>query len=177
MVLIGFMGAGKSTVGPLLAARMRWRFVDLDQVVERRSGRTIRRLFADHGEAEFRRLERESASVLLDGTELVLAAGGGWAMQPGTLDRVPQGTLVVWLRVRPDVAWRRVRHRRRERPLLPPEETRREREDVPETVRALARERESRYALAHYAVETSDRAPPEITEDIVTLIAQEGDRV
>ncbi len=77
IVLLGFMGAGKSTVGPLLADMLGWRFFDADEVLERHSGCTIAELFSRHGEQEFRRLEESTAAELLKVDHTVIALGGG----------------------------------------------------------------------------------------------------
>jgi shikimate kinase len=77
LVLTGFMGAGKSTVGRLLAARLGWEFLDLDQHLENRAGATIAELFSRHGEAYFRRLESTALASALGRSKVVLALGGG----------------------------------------------------------------------------------------------------
>lgn len=77
LVLTGFMGAGKSTVGRLLASRLGWEFLDLDQHLESRAGATIPELFAHHGEAHFRRLESTALASALGRSNIVLALGGG----------------------------------------------------------------------------------------------------
>jgi shikimate kinase len=77
LVLTGFMGAGKSTVGRLLAARLNWQFLDLDAYLEARTGTTIPQLFAQHGEAHFRRLESTALASALGQNNTVLALGGG----------------------------------------------------------------------------------------------------
>jgi shikimate kinase len=77
LVLTGFMGAGKSTIGRLLAARTGWTFLDLDAHLEARTGATIPELFAQHGEPHFRRLESTALASALGRTETVLALGGG----------------------------------------------------------------------------------------------------
>jgi len=77
LVLTGFMGSGKSTVGPLLGQRLGWRFVDVDDVIESEAGCTIAELFARHGEAAFRELEHATIARLAAGEGLVLALGGG----------------------------------------------------------------------------------------------------
>ena len=84
IVLVGFMGAGKTTVGHLLSERLGLPFVDSDLVIEQRSGRPVREIFADDGEPAFRALEHEVIVGLLDGPDLVLALGGGAAEHPGT---------------------------------------------------------------------------------------------
>ena len=77
LVLTGFMGAGKSTIGRLLASRLSWNFLDLDTHLEHRTGTTIPQLFRDHGEARFRRLESTALASALGQTNTILALGGG----------------------------------------------------------------------------------------------------
>ena len=77
IVLTGFMGSGKSTVGPLVAARLGWSFIDADDAIEAEAGATIAELFARHGEAAFRAREHTAISALAAKEHLVLALGGG----------------------------------------------------------------------------------------------------
>jgi len=84
IVLVGFMGAGKTTVGNLLAARLGLPFTDSDQVIEQRARRPVRQIFAEDGEPAFRSLEHQVIAELLDGPPLVLALGGGAAEHPLT---------------------------------------------------------------------------------------------
>ena len=84
IVLVGFMGAGKTTVGTLLAARLGLPFVDSDQVIEQRAARPVRQIFAQDGEPAFRALEHQVIAELLDGPPIVLALGGGAPEHPAT---------------------------------------------------------------------------------------------
>ncbi|MCU0242124.1 MAG: shikimate kinase, partial [Vicinamibacteria bacterium] len=77
IVLVGFMGSGKSTIGPLLAGRLGWPFIDLDLWIERQQARAIAEIFAREGEAHFRALEQQAARAMLARDRLVIAAGGG----------------------------------------------------------------------------------------------------
>src|SRR6202522_1413911 len=77
LILTGFMGAGKSTVGPILARELGWKFVDLDHVIETSSQRTVAEIFRDYGEADFRRRERDAVFTLIGQEDIVLALGGG----------------------------------------------------------------------------------------------------
>lgn len=94
IVLIGFMGAGKTTVGALLAERLGLPFQDSDQVIEARERRTVREIFAGDGEAAFRRIERSVVLDLLDGPDAVLALGGGAVEDPVTRSAVARATAV-----------------------------------------------------------------------------------
>jgi shikimate kinase len=97
VLLTGFMGAGKTTVGRLLAERLRVPFADLDSEIEARSGLAVRELFSRHGEPEFRRVERELLAELLARDPLVLATGGETLVDPNNLALAKSAGLVVWL--------------------------------------------------------------------------------
>ena len=107
IVLVGFMGAGKTTVGQLLAGQLGLPFTDSDRVIEQRAGRPVRQIFAEDGESAFRALEHEVITALLDGPELVLALGGGAAEHPGTRQRLAAAQ-VVYLHVSYEQALARV---------------------------------------------------------------------
>lgn len=97
VVLTGFMGSGKTTVGESLADALALPFVDLDREIERQAGRSIRDIFAQSGEEEFRRLERRQLEAVLDGEARVVAAGGGTLVSPANLELARARSLVVWL--------------------------------------------------------------------------------
>jgi len=163
IVLVGFMGAGKTTVGTLLAARLGLPFADSDQVLEDRAGRPIRRIFAEDGEPAFRALEYEVIEALLDGPPLVLALGGGAPGHPPTRARLTcdPAAEVVYLHVGYDQAIRRV-GRDEGRPLLA-------RPDLP----ALYERRLSVYAaVATLTVPTDGRHPEDISEDILARLVK-----
>jgi shikimate kinase / 3-dehydroquinate synthase len=107
IVLIGFMGAGKTTVGRLLADELGLPFLDSDLVIEQRTGRQVREIFAENGEPAFRILEHQVIADLLDGPDAVLALGGGAPEHPGTQLRLKQAD-VVYLQVGYQQAMQRV---------------------------------------------------------------------
>jgi shikimate kinase len=160
IVVVGFMGAGKSTVGRLLAAKLGLPFTDSDQVIEERAGKPIRRIFADAGEPVFRELEHSVIAGLLAGPDAVLALGGGALGHEGTrklLAAVP----VVYLRVGYGEALARV-GADTGRPMLA-------RPDV----EALHAERQAVYAsVATVAVDTDGRLPDEIVPDLLARLDQ-----
>jgi shikimate kinase len=159
VVLVGFMGAGKSTVGRRLARRLGYRFEDMDRRIEARAGRSIARLFRERGEAAFRELEREEAFAVQTLSRVVVAAGGGAFAQAATRALLQQGALTVWLQCSLEAAVARVRPDGR-RPLAANREI----------MRALLAEREPSYRQADVAVDTSGRTPRQVVDRIVELI-------
>ncbi len=101
VVLVGFMGAGKSSVGRSLAGRLGWRFVDLDRSIEERTGATIAALFRERGEAAFRALEEDAARSVASLSDTVVAAGGGAFAAPATRALLRQGALTRVAAVQP----------------------------------------------------------------------------
>ncbi|HVU44650.1 MAG TPA: shikimate kinase [Terracidiphilus sp.] len=120
IVLTGFMGSGKSTVGPLLAARLGWRFVDVDDVIESEAGCTIAQLFTRHGEARFRDIEHATIARLVSSGSLVLALGGGAIERAETRDLLltSPGTLLVHLEVALETTLARCAGTEHTRPIL-----------------------------------------------------------
>ncbi|MGH7575278.1 MAG: shikimate kinase [Longimicrobiales bacterium] len=163
VVMIGFMGAGKTTVGQILARRLGWRFIDIDKEVERSAGMSIADFFHILGEDAFRTMERRVANQLCWETEAVVAPGGGWILRDGALESLPATARVVWLRVTPDEALRRVFGSATERPLL--------RGPKPlERARRIMAEREPLYAAADYAVDVDGRDPEDIAREVEILV-------
>lgn len=108
LTLIGYRATGKSTLAPLLAARLGWSWIDADVELERRAGRTIREIFNSGGESEFRHLERATLVDLLAQDQLVLAAGGGAVLNPETRRDFKAAGPVVWLKATVDTIERRL---------------------------------------------------------------------
>jgi shikimate kinase len=120
IVLTGFMGSGKSTIGPLVAGRLGWSFLDVDDVIEAEAGATIAELFARHGEAPFRDREHATIARLAAGDALVLALGGGAIEHPATRSLLlnTPGTLLVHLEVELATTLTRCRGTEHTRPIL-----------------------------------------------------------
>lgn len=148
VVLVGFMGSGKSSVGRLLARALQGRFVDTDRLVVERTGREITDIFATEGEAFFRREESRALDSLLGQRGLVVATGGGIVTVPKNVEALRRLGVVVWLTAEEEVIWTRV-SRNRQRPLLHTENPR-------ATVRNLLAARNPHYqAAADLRVDTS----------------------
>ena len=140
IVLVGLMGAGKSTVGKRLATRLRLPFVDADHEIERAAGLSISDIFERFGEASFRDGERRVIARLIDGRRKVIATGGGAFMQPETRELILSRATAIWLDADLDVLAERVA-RREGRPLLKGRNPR-------EVLAELAAVRNPVYALA-----------------------------
>lgn len=108
VVLVGLPGSGKSTAGRAAARLLGAPFTDLDTMIEGEAGAPVADLFARHGEAEFRRLERDAMRRALESPPQLLAPGGGWAAQPGNLEAARDRSVVVYLAVSPNLAARRL---------------------------------------------------------------------
>jgi shikimate kinase len=117
LALVGFMGAGKTTVGRLVARQLGFTFVDTDEVIEIRTQRKIAELFAECGEAAFRAVERQLLQEIVAQEKLVIATGGGLVCQTGNMELLKSRALVVCLWASVDTIWERVRHQAH-RPLL-----------------------------------------------------------
>ncbi|MGI9860048.1 shikimate kinase [Moorella naiadis] len=107
IVLIGFMGSGKTTVGRLLAADLGWYFLDTDALVEERTGLLVKEIFAREGESFFREIEMEAVARVAAASRAVIATGGGAVLSRVNVQRLRQGNRVVWLQVRPETALKR----------------------------------------------------------------------
>lgn len=164
IVLVGLMGAGKSSVGRRLAEKLAIPFVDADQEIETAAGKTIPEIFADHGEPYFREGERRVIARLLDRGAQVLATGGGAFMNEETRARISDRGISVWLRADLPLLMKRVA-KRPGRPLL-------QNEDPEAVMRALIEKRYPVYATADVAVESRDVQHGQMVNDVIRALAQ-----
>lgn len=108
ITLIGYRGCGKTTVARQLARLLEWEHVDADEEIERVAGRTIRQIFAESGEPEFRARERDVMAGLLRRNRIVVSAGGGSVLDERTRADMRAAGPVVWLTAKPETLWRRI---------------------------------------------------------------------
>lgn len=163
IVLVGLMGAGKSSVGRRLAGKLGLPFVDADHEIEAAAGRSIAEIFADHGEAYFREGERRVIARLLDSGAQVMATGGGAFINEETRERIRHGGVSVWLKAGLPLLMKRV-IKRSDRPLL--------KSDDPEAVmRRLMDQRYPVYATADVTVESRDVQHGQMVSDVVKALA------
>jgi shikimate kinase len=163
IVLVGMMGAGKSTIGRRLSARLGIPFLDADSEIElAHAGMTIPEIFAAHGEPYFRDGEARVIARLLDGGPAVIATGGGAVMREETRDRIRDKAVSIWLKADADIIMRRVK-RRSDRPLL-------HTADPEATVGRLISEREPVYRLADLTVWSRDVPHEKIVDECIEAL-------
>lgn len=160
--LVGFMGSGKTTVGRLLAERLGWNFVDLDEEIEAEQRMRIADIFDRFGEAHFRQIEKEAlrrrVRAIQRGEPTVVALGGGAFAQPDNYALLQDNGVSIWLDCPFEVAQRRV-EQDSNRPLA----------RDPEQFRQLYEARRASYARADYRIETSGDDPEQVVEAILRL--------
>ena len=159
IVLVGMMGAGKSTIGRRLAARLRLPFLDADIEIEAAAGMSIPDIFETHGEPHFRDGEARVIARLLDNGPAVLATGGGAFMREETRNRIRDKAVSIWLKADADIIMRRVK-RRADRPLL-------QTADPAATVGRLIEEREPIYQHADLTIWSRDVPHEKIVDECI----------
>ena len=158
IVLVGMMGAGKSSIGRRLATRLAIPFVDADTEIESAAGMTIPEIFAKHGEPYFRAGEARVIARLLDNGPSVLATGGGSVMDPHTRALIREKAISIWLSADLDVLVKRTK-RRNDRPLV-------------EKIKELMPLREPFYAESDIVVRSRDEPHDTIVDEIVNALAK-----
>lgn len=157
--LIGFMGTGKSSVGRLVASQLHFEFLDTDELIESRAGRSIADIFAQAGESAFRQIERQVVAELAQKQRSVFATGGGLAAHEDNLTSLKGHSLVVCLWASPEVILERVHHQTH-RPLL-------QDADPMGRIRQLLAAREPFYRQADVLVNTEMRSAKEVAHHVL----------
>jgi shikimate kinase len=165
IVLVGFMGSGKSTVGPLVAQRLGWSFTDLDRLVEESTGLRVAEIFARSGEAAFRAEELRAARAAGALVRHVIATGGGAFVRPEMREALQAGAVTIWLRCGLETVFERLPAGDPSRPLA--------------TNRGIMTElfgtRESAYRLADRTVD-AEAAPAEVAQRVVEAVFGDASR-
>jgi len=170
VALVGMMGAGKTSIGKRLAARLEVSFADADHEIEAAAGMTVAEVFAKYGEPEFRRLERSVIARLLHDKPGILATGGGAYMDDATRAGMKDAAFTIWLKAPIDILLGRVRKRQehdQSRPLL-------NTSDMRGTLEKLSAIREPVYALADMVLESGDEPHGVLLDKIVAALASHG---
>ncbi len=159
IALVGLMGTGKSSVGRIAAEHLGFEFLDTDEWIETQTGKTIAEIFAQNGEATFRKLEEDAAQSLSSRRQIVISAGGGFAINPKNLDSLKSHAFVVCLWASPETIWERVRAQTH-RPLL-------QTADPLGKIRQLLNDRSAAYHQADAMIHTGFRSPREVAQQVL----------
>lgn len=160
VVLIGFMGVGKTSLGKLLAAKLGRPFVDLDEKIEHDAAMTIPEIFARYGERFFREMEKKAVREVCTRRNIVIATGGGTVKDAENLQLLKSSGVIICLTTEPEEIFRRT-ERRGERPILDAS-----REDRLDAIRKLLTEREEFYSQADFQIDTTSWSPLQIVNEI-----------
>lgn len=163
IVLTGFMGSGKSSVGIKLAERLDRTFVDMDREIEKICGMTISDMFRRYGEQRFRSEERIMARKLAGQNGLIIATGGGVVLGEGNLEALRENGVVINLEAKPEQIYQRVNRKKGSRPLLKKDLT-------IEDVVAMIASRKALYDQAELCVDTSDKSINEVVDEIIAYL-------
>lgn len=167
IVLIGFMGTGKSSCGKSLATRLGCAFIDLDKYIESRENMSIPEMFAAKGEAYFREKEREAVRAVVRRKGVVIATGGGTIKDEGNFALLKERGVIICLTADVDTILARTA-RRGERPMLDGQEDRRK------GVEELLASRQRMYERADFAIDTSTLSPLQVTEEVLSFLRVGG---
>ena len=162
LILIGLPGSGKTTIGQAVARKLGRTFLDIDLEIERREGRSIGEIFGERGEAYFRKKEREITEELTLVGNMIVSPGGGWSADPETVAIVRPPSKLVYLRVTPETALKRLGPMRQMRPLL-------SRPDPLGELRRLFEARKAAYETADYLVNTELLDPQRVIDKVGEL--------
>jgi shikimate kinase len=164
IVLIGFMGTGKTAVGRRLAERLGWRFLDIDALIEERLGMSIGEIFERYGEVHFRKVEKEIVADVWEGEGLVVATGGGVVLDTESVFHLKNVGRIIHLSARPDIILNRTKGDH-DRPLLATE-------DREKRVASLLARRASFYAGADHQIDTSELSIEDVVEEILHYLQE-----
>ena len=167
VVLVGLPGSGKTTVGEGAAKALGRPFLDLDREIERRQGTTIAQIFAERGEYQFRQLEQQLTEELRSSAGMILSPGGGWITSPENVALLRPPARIIYLRVRPETALRRMGPERATRPML-------FRPDPLVELRKLLEARRKAYETANFTIETEFQSVQEVINKVCDLVRRDG---
>ncbi len=162
IVLTGFMGTGKTSVGKLVARKTGMGFADTDALIEALEGKRVEDIFREKGEKYFRSLEEKVISRVSDLKGFVIATGGGAVLSADNMDNLRKRGIIFCLRAKPETVYRNIRNSPDERPLL-------KEKDMLLQINKLMEEREKYYRNAHYIIIVDGRTAEETAEEVISI--------
>lgn len=162
--LVGFMGAGKSTVGKILATEIGYGYYDADKFIEEQAGTTITQIFSEHGEPYFRDLESESLESLAKKEKIVVATGGGVVQRNRNWDAMKQNGISIYLRASVETIWERIKTDTT-RPLL-------QVDDPVATATELLNKRTPMYERADFIIDTDNLSLRQVADEVIRILGK-----
>jgi len=168
--LAGFMASGKSTIGPIVANILGWTFFDLDKEIEKKENRKITKIFEKEGEDYFRQKESEILKEISEGEDLIISLGGGTLVIRENREFIKKRGKLIFLSSSPEVAYRRLKHKR-DRPILLADNNEEATENVVmERIESLMKERMKYYQKADYRIDTDNKSIGTTADKISEII-------
>ncbi len=168
--LAGFMGSGKSTVGPILANTLGWIFFDLDRVIEEKTGKKIREIFEQDGEEYFRKLETETLKEVSVNNNVIISLGGGTIASDENIEILKNTGTLVYLKMSEEAAYERLKHKR-DRPALKNTSEDFSKEQLMNTINELMKTRAKYYEQADFTIDTDKLSVGRTVDKIVKLFS------
>jgi len=171
LILTGFMGSGKSTIGRELARRLNRPFIDTDDQIEASQKMEISEIFASCGESFFRIFEEKVVGNIMAGNkQAVISLGGGTLLSDKTTDLVLASGILIYIKSKPEEIWKRIKHSTR-RPLLRQEGSVWQKKDYLDRMAGLMQQREKGYRRAHFYIDRDGKEVNEIVEEILDKLS------
>ena len=164
IVLIGFMGAGKSVTGRYLATKLSREMISTDELIERKEGRPISTIFQESGEVYFQQAEEDVVKDIFRRENLVIDCGGGIILNRKNITRLKKNGVLIYLKTSPDVAYQRLKHQSN-RPLL-------NTSNPQQKIQQLLTERTPLYQQALYTVDTDGKTAEQVGDEILKLLSE-----
>lgn len=171
--LTGFMGSGKSTIGPILANTLGWDFYDLDRVIEEKTGKKIKEIFNEDGEQFFRQIETETLRDLSFKDKVIISLGGGTIVNRENIKILKNTGKLIYLKMSMEAALGRLKHKR-DRPALKNDAEDFSEEDLINTISGLMEARAEYYEQADFSIDTDKSTVGKTVDKIVQLISKSG---
>ena len=162
IVLVGMLGAGKTTVGEVLATKLNRELKDIDCVIEQEQKKSIIEIFTDDGEEAFRKLESETIEKFSNMSDLIISTGGGALEKANNLSNLQKNGIIIYLKADIEELFKRVKNET-QRPLL-------KEQDPLEVIKKLIKKRKKFYLMADITIITDNKSPEKITEEIIKAI-------
>ncbi|HPN87861.1 MAG TPA: shikimate kinase [Candidatus Omnitrophota bacterium] len=164
IAIIGFMGAGKSLISKLLAQLLNRKRISLDDLIEQKEGRAISDIFKDFGEPYFRKIESQIVEEISQQKNLIIDCGGGVVINPENIENLKKKGVLVYLSASPEIIYKRIKQETH-RPLL-------QTDNPQEKIKELLNARQSFYQKADFTIDTDQKTPEEICQEIIRFLKQ-----